>query len=318
MKHTTVFAAIGLALAVALPYTPAQAQLQHTFVSSKGSDSNNCTLATPCRHLQTALAATLPGGEIAILDSAGYNNATTVIINKAISIVAPLGIEAEIALPADGNGFEINVGPNDAVSLRGLTIDGAGAGLNGILFTSGGSLTIDNCVIRHVANDGLEFLPNSASRLFVSRSVISDNNGSGIIIQPFNTSSSVSAEIDRVTTNGNGIDGIFVGGHTSTGSVQASVSNSVSAGNGADGYDPYSQPGQATAIMTVFHSVASTNAYGLASNGSGATLRVAQSVVSGNGVGWTTDGVGLLVSYGDNYIDDNLSGNTAPTTTARK
>src|SRR5271169_3183206 len=107
MKHTSIIVAIGLALAVALPAAPAQAQLQHTFVSSQGLDTNNCSLATPCRHLQAALLATTQGGEIAILDSAGYNGGTTVTITHAVSIVAPLGIEAEIAPPSGGIGIVV-------------------------------------------------------------------------------------------------------------------------------------------------------------------------------------------------------------------
>src|SRR5271169_315352 len=132
MKHSTIIVAISLALAVALPAVPAQAQLQHTFVSSQGNDANNCSLATPCRHLQAALLATTSGGEIAILDSAGYNGGTTVTIMQAVSIVAPLGIEAELAPPSGGTGITINAGYSDTISLRGLTIDGGGIGANGI------------------------------------------------------------------------------------------------------------------------------------------------------------------------------------------
>jgi hypothetical protein len=48
-----------------LPAAPAQAAAARTFVSAAGSDSNNCTnVATPCRHLAAAYAATAPDGEI--------------------------------------------------------------------------------------------------------------------------------------------------------------------------------------------------------------------------------------------------------------
>src|SRR5450759_1960895 len=124
MKHTTIIIVAGLALVAALSAAPAQAQSQHTFVSSQGNDANNCFLTTPCRHLQAALAATLPGGEIAILDTAGYNGGVTVTISQAVSIVNPGGFEALIAPPSGGGAaIVINAGASDAVSLRGLSID---------------------------------------------------------------------------------------------------------------------------------------------------------------------------------------------------
>jgi hypothetical protein len=157
VKHTSIIVTVGLALAGLLSAAPAQAQSQHTFVSSQGNDANNCFLTTPCRHLQAALAATSPGGEIAILDTAGYNGGVTVTITQAVSIVAPLGIEALIAPPSGGIGIVIAAGASDAISLRGLSIDGAGIGLTGIQFNSGKSLTVENCVVRHMTGDGIVF-----------------------------------------------------------------------------------------------------------------------------------------------------------------
>ena len=55
-----------------------------TFVSAAGSDSNNCAnVATPCRHFQTAVTATAPGGEVVALDPANYGSMT---INHQITI----------------------------------------------------------------------------------------------------------------------------------------------------------------------------------------------------------------------------------------
>jgi hypothetical protein len=148
MKHTAIFVAVGLALAGALPAASAQAQAARTFVSPTGNDANNCSLVAPCRFFQAAFAQTNAGGEIAVLGTAGYNNGATFTINKAISIVNPGGFEAGIAVPSGGVGILINAGVSDAVSLRGLTIEGGGIGATGIHFTSGKSLTVENCVIR--------------------------------------------------------------------------------------------------------------------------------------------------------------------------
>ena len=77
----------------------AQAQLSHTYVSSKGDDASNCSLTTPCRYLQAALTATGAGGEITILDTADINNGTTLTINKAISIANAGSADAQITFP---------------------------------------------------------------------------------------------------------------------------------------------------------------------------------------------------------------------------
>ena len=67
-------------------------------------------------------------------DSAGYGS---IIINKAISIVAE-GTLAGVLAGTAGNAITINAGANDTVILRGLTVDGAKIGGNGILFNSCG------------------------------------------------------------------------------------------------------------------------------------------------------------------------------------
>jgi hypothetical protein len=59
-----------------LPAVPAQAQAR-TFVSATDSDSNNCiNVATPCRHLAAAYAASAEGGEIFVLDPANCGSLT--------------------------------------------------------------------------------------------------------------------------------------------------------------------------------------------------------------------------------------------------
>src|SRR5215469_1161281 len=107
----------------------AYALSNRTFVSGNGNDSNPCTIAAPCRSFAGALAQTSPGGEIAVLDTAGYG---TVTISKAISIVNEEGVEAGVTVTS-GDAITINAGANDVVNLRGLTIVGAG-GANGITF----------------------------------------------------------------------------------------------------------------------------------------------------------------------------------------
>jgi len=307
LKILTTFAT-GLALAVGLPTLSAQAQNQHSFVASFGNDANNCTLVAPCRHLQAALAATISGGEIAILDTAGYNAGTTVTISRAVSIVNPGGFEAAIAPPSGGTGIVISAGTNDAVSLRGLSIDGAGVGQTGIEFDSGASLTVENCVIRHMTSDGIDFLSStSTSALTVSNSLVADNSQNGIFLAP---TGSVTAMFNRVEVNNNADDGIVVDGEFSAGTntINATVSDSVIAGNGfvnGTGFYSLTQSGNAPTSLMLFHSVVANNDIGVEAVGSGAILRLANSTVTGNGHGWQVSTSGVVASYGDNYIDGN-------------
>jgi len=111
-----------LMLGLALPVT---ATIQRTFVASTGNDANPCNLAQPCRSFNAAIAQTTPGGEVVILDTAGYG---PMVINKAIKIIGPSGVYGGISvLGGVGNpttGIVINAASTDDVTLRGLDIGG--------------------------------------------------------------------------------------------------------------------------------------------------------------------------------------------------
>ena len=121
-KFTLLLGCISGVLAVA---TPAFA-LPRVFVSGLGNNSNPGTRSSPVRSLAKAMILVDPKGEIIILDSANY---APVTINKPVTIAAT-GVEAEIEVPAFQDGISIDVGPSDAVTLRGLTINGGGVGIS--------------------------------------------------------------------------------------------------------------------------------------------------------------------------------------------
>ncbi|HEY6328370.1 MAG TPA: DUF1565 domain-containing protein, partial [Blastocatellia bacterium] len=77
---------------LALAAVSAQAQQSHSFISTKGNDSNSCSSSAPCRSISRALAQTNSGGEIVILDSGTYTPAT---IAQPVTITA-VGIRAAI------------------------------------------------------------------------------------------------------------------------------------------------------------------------------------------------------------------------------
>ena len=129
--------------------------------------------------VRRAIANTAAGGEISVLDPGGFG---VVTISKAISIVNDQVGEAGI-LAAGTDGVVINAGPNDAVSLRGLVINGLGTGLNGVKFISGGSLNIQNCVIQQFAT-GVSFAPSANGAKLLIRDTDIVGNAGGISIKP--------------------------------------------------------------------------------------------------------------------------------------
>jgi len=163
---TTTLALPAAALAQSSPPPSGSAR---TFVSGLGLDTNPCTITEPCRTFAVAAANTAAGGEITVLNSAGYGQVT---ITQAMSI-SSRGAEAAILVPASGVGITINA-PSATVSLRGLVIDGAGhTTTTGISLVAAASVTVHDSVIRNLAT-GIQATPASAALLMVNNSLIAD------------------------------------------------------------------------------------------------------------------------------------------------
>ena len=305
MTRTTIMAA-ALALAVTLLAVPAQALVARTFVSAAGSDSNSCAnVATPCRHFAAAYAATAPNGEIYVLDPANYGSLT---------ITGPVSIEghgwASIASVSGGNAITINANPGDKINIIGVVLDGTAlSNTTGILFNSGGTLTVRDSVIRNFNNFGILFQPGAANAtlLAVSNTLVSDNTSHGIIIVT-SGSGAVSAVLSRVDMEGNNSNGLRV--VSIGGATNVTVSDSVASNNGEDGILAV-DIGGTVSMMVRNSTIANNQANGLETNNAGATIRVTRSTITGNATGWLVNG-GVVLSYGDNNIDGNGAANSEP------
>jgi hypothetical protein len=308
MIRTNIVIAAGL-FAATLSAIPAQAAgVSRTFLSATGSDSNNCAnVLTPCRHLATAYAATAADGEIYVLDPANYGSLT---ITHGVSIeghgwasIAPVSGQAAIT---------INANPGDKINIIGVVLDGTNlTGTNGILFDSGGNLTVRDSVIRNFSNSGIAFAPfaSALSQFSVSNTLVSDNGFFGIDISP-GGSGITSGVLDHVHIENNGLTGLVVE-NDSTQIINVTASDCVSANNQHDGILVSSTGG--TTNVTVRDSTIANNASsGLEALNTGATMRVTRSTITGNGVGWSEPGTSVVLSYGDNNIDGNGSANTEP------
>src|SRR5262245_48885268 len=310
------FALLALCLLFA---APAQAQLARTFVSSLGNDANDCQRLTPCRTFQGAHDKTLANGEITVLDPGGYGAVT---ITKAISIINDGVGEAGILVSGGLNGISINAGPSDAVSLRGLTVKGIGfGGGNGIVFVSGGSLTVENCAIRPLDGSavgyGIYFRPNDSSHLGVLNTIVAGNSAHGISILPTG-GGSVGANLSRVhlVNNGAGLS-VLAGNAGSTATLNVLVEDGTAARNAGNGF--FVSANTSPTSLMLIRSVASHNFSGIVAIGPSATLRIGQSSLTGNAFSWQVVAGGTLQSYGDNNINGNSDGDPPiPTVIAKK
>jgi subtilisin family serine protease len=269
------------------------------FVAAQGSDANPCTFTLPCRTFQHAHDVVPAGGEIDVLDPAGYG---AVSITKAVSIRGH-GF-ADISVASGAFGITVNAAANDAVSLEGILLDGSGVGASGIIFGGGSSLAISNCVVRKMAAVGLSFGPTSAQpqTLSVSKSSFTENGAAGISIQP-GGSGGVTAAIDRTRLYANGTAGVAVNGSVGTGPIKIVVTDSVASNTGSAGFVVGST--QSATSLALTRVLASGNGTGIQASGANATLRLARSTVTGNTTGFAAISSGAILSYGDNYIDAN-------------
>jgi hypothetical protein len=163
----------------------ANAQATRTWVSGVGDDANPCSRTAPCKTFAGAISKTAAGGEISVLDPAGFGAIT---ITKAITINGD-GTLAGI-LSAGVSAIIVNAGANDVVYIRNLSINGAGTGLNGIRWIAGKALHVENCNIYGIGNNSagnghgiFVNLTATAGNLFVKDTNIKTCAVSGITVQ---------------------------------------------------------------------------------------------------------------------------------------
>jgi Right handed beta helix region len=323
---TRYFAALA-ALALAWPAVAA-AQAQRTFVASFGDDTNPCTFAQPCRAFAAAIAQTSDGGEVVILDSAGYGPVT---ITQSASIIAAPGVYAGITV-FTGDGVAVS-GVGTRVRLSGLTINGQGGDV-GIHFQQGARLAIDHCVVSALNLYGI-YVQAVNSTWIVSDTTIASNASYGLIAE------AGKGTLDRVRVENNFSVGVLVNTTSST-LVHTLVRDSVMLGNAGDGLAVFSGSGRTalvtvesstaslngnagfagtttggTTLLTLRSSVADTNgASGVFASGVGATVSVTGSAaVRNTNFGLEQDTSAILRSLQNNTVEDNVAGPTSGTIT---
>src|SRR5262245_61155713 len=170
----------------------AQAQATRTWVSGVGDDANPCSRTAPCKTFAGAISKTAAGGEINAIDPGGFGAVT---ITKAITIDGG-GTFASI-LAALVNGVIINAGAGDVITLRNLSIDGFGNGIDGIRYLAGGTVNVENVSIFKFSGHGINVSKTAGGVLNVTNTTITNCGSSNGGIRINTSAGVVAGSIDR-------------------------------------------------------------------------------------------------------------------------
>lgn len=275
----------GLALLAALCATPgAHAGLFRSYLSLGGSDTNPCTLQQPCRLLPAALAAVNSGGEIWILDSANFN-VSPVTVAKSVTILAVPGALGSV-VASGGSALLVNAA-GIKVTLRNLVLLNFSAGTNGIDFSQGAELTVEECEIYGMGMNGV-FAHAPGSKVTIKNTVVRDNAQIGVEV-----SGAVTATLARVNVLSNGVAGVGV-----LSGSKVTISDSVVANHNATGTSTgvtVASAGGTTTQVVVERSVLSANTFAAfaQTNNGGDSVQMAFShdAITQNTTGYSAGGV---------------------------
>jgi hypothetical protein len=282
------------------------AQNIRSWVAAAGSDSANCSFATPCASFGGAFAKTLAGGEITCIDSANFGGAN---ITKSITINCD-GARANAAVSTNNLGsFYINTAVSDHVFLRGLDVDCSDVGCVPVTFTGAGTLILDRMKLNNgtAPGGGVQFVPNGSSKLIITDSIIARNGsptqGAGVFVRP-QAGGTAQVTLDHVNVLANTF-GIAADGTDSTGGINMTVKDSVLASNINDGIIAVTPAGGAPIGIMVSNSASTNNGFGIRSIGPNVTVRVENTKVIGNSTGLSFSSGGALLTFGNNAVRAN-------------
>jgi len=318
----------GLVLAAFLPLDPAHAQFSETWVSHAGSEANDCSQPAPCLSLGRALLHTNAGGQINIMDAGNFG---TVKIEKSVKIVNDSAGTTALCCSAPIVSFNpttvalvwITAGPNDVVTLRGLTLGNSDgfAQEYGVLISNAHQVNIEKCTIRGETLPAVALAPNanggtlaSSINLKIEDTAVTGSAAGAKITSvpgvPVNVSISGSSFQNNT---GAGIRADGTGG----GAITVVVSDSNVSLNASNGILALSGPSGSVRLNVAHSVIASNGLFGVQSNqssGGTAAVTVNASTITDNGSGAVGSfGGGTLLTFGDNRIAGaNGTGFTGP------
>ncbi|MDT5269259.1 MAG: hypothetical protein QOH49_1445 [Acidobacteriota bacterium] len=310
------FAFLVITLACA---SAAQAQATRTWVSGVGDDVNPCSRTAPCKTFAGAISKTAASGEIDCLDPGGFG---TVTITKSLTIDGTTGAGFGSILAAGTNGVNVNDSatgsPNTIiVSLRNLSINGAGTGFDGIRFISGKVLNVETCIIQGfrgngTSSDGIDVALTASvagnQRLLVKDTDIRNNTGTGIRASNSGVSGFVNVTLENVRSSHND-----KGVSASTGSRWIIADSSFNLNTNA-GVDAAAGNIGVDLDHCLIHSNG-TSGVALAAS----TLTISNVRFTNNSTAGIAMTGGTIVTFGDNkFTGTDITGGSIPAPTLKK
>jgi hypothetical protein len=249
-------------------------------------------------------------GRINVLDPGLFG---TLTITKSITIDGSESFAGVLA--AGTNAIVISAASTDVVTLRGLTIDGNGTGLDGIQILSAKEVHIENCTIQGFVNRGV--IANNSSgnvNVYIRDTIIKNNTGpsvpagnsGAVLLRPTGTGTA-SAIIESSHLDQNTF-GLRVEANS-----RATVSDSTASANTTFGFHATTTTTAATIILN--NVVISNNTTGVQAEGSAfASVRISNVTATSNSVGLSSVTSGQIISSVNNRVTGNGT-NGAPTST---
>jgi hypothetical protein len=277
----------------------AQAQATRTWVSGVGDDVNPCSRTAPCKTFAGAISKTATNGEINCLDPAGYG---TINVTKSITIDCE-DTQGSI-LSAGTNGVIVNItsgtDSKKAFKIRGISINGAGTGINGIRVLACNVLVVEEVVIDGMTQHGIS-LENTTG----TTKVAIDSTG--------------------IRSNaGNGINSFIIGGSVSLSISNCRINNNatgVNLSNGTKATVTQSEINENTTGLLAFNADLGIAFCDVSHNGTGITsstggnIRITNNQITSNGTGLNASG-GTITSFTSNMFQGNTIPGAATTTTS--
>jgi hypothetical protein len=287
-------------------YSLAQAQATRTWVSGVGDDVNPCSRTAPCKTFAGAISKTAANGEIDCIDPGGFGAVT---ITKGITIDG--GGTFGSILASLTNGIIINDAaspPTAVVTIRNISINGAGNGLDGIRILKAKTVHVENVEIFGFTGDGIEA---AISQIATGGTVAFFDD---VDIRSMSGAASVGFKLSS--------PGAFLA-HFSNCRVQR-VPTGIQAGNNSFIFVRNSEITESVLIgielvnnaagspkSTIENTFLSSNVTGL-SAGNGTTAFLSQPTITQNASGIAAGG-GVVQSSGNNRILGNTSDGLTPT-----
>jgi hypothetical protein len=298
LKFLPVLALIALAIPSA-----ASAQATRTWVSGVGDDANPCSRTAPCKTFAGAISKTAAKGEINCLDPGGFGGVT---ITKSLAIKCHY-TEGGV-LVSGTNAIVVNAGTGDAVTLRGLDINGIGTGLNAIRILQAKSVRVLDSEIYGFVRNGIDMEPNAGTtgKLVVDRTHIHDNSGAGVMVAPPNGGTArVHVRRNQIDENRCGVVGTRFG-------VDPAFNFAVNCGTlGANANAGI------TTVNVLDNDIADSLNASVFSSGSTTNVRIGRNTIVGSlGAALQAVNSGNLLTFGNNIVTGNPGGDGATTGSA--